>query len=125
MTPAAGAGLYSDVIRERWRHPRFRGELPGASASAEDVNPLCGDRVRLTVRLAGDVVEAARFTGDSCAICSASADVLAEMVQGRATAEARALEAVDVLGVLQADVRPTRMRCVTLPITVLKQALGP
>ena len=125
MTPAAGAGLYSDVIRERWRHPRFRGELPGATAAAEDVNPLCGDRVRLTVRLAGDVVEAARFTGDSCAICSASADVLAEMVQGRATAEARALEAVDVLAVLQADVRPTRMRCVTLPITVLKQALGP
>jgi len=125
MTPAAGAGLYSDVIRERWRHPRFRGELPGASATAEDVNPLCGDRVRLTVRLAGDVVEAARFTGDSCAICSASADVLAEMVQGRATADARALEAVDVLAVLQADVRPTRMRCVTLPITVLKQALGP
>ena len=125
MTPAAGAGLYSDVIRERWRHPRFRGELPGARATAEDVNPLCGDRVRLTVRLAGDVVEAARFTGDSCAICSASADVLAEMVQGRATAEARALEAVDVLAVLQADVRPTRMRCVTLPITVLKQALGP
>jgi len=124
MTPAAGAGLYSDVIRERWRRPRFRGELPGASASAEDVNPLCGDRVRLMVRLAGDVVEAARFTGDSCAICSASADVLAEMVQGRATAEARALEAADVLTVLQADVRPTRMRCVTLPITVLKQALG-
>ena len=124
MTPAAGAGLYSDVIRERWRRPRFRGELPGASASAEDVNPLCGDRVRLMVRLAGDVVEAARFTGDSCAICSASADVLAEMVQGRATAEARALEAADVLAVLQADVRPTRMRCVTLPITVLKQALG-
>ena len=124
MTPAAGAGLYSDVIRERWRRPRFRGELPGASASAEDVNPLCGDRVRLMVRLAGDVVEAARFTGDSCAICSASADVLAEMVQGRATAEVRALEAGDVLAVLQADVRPTRMRCVTLPITVLKQALG-
>jgi nitrogen fixation NifU-like protein len=124
MTPAAGAGLYSDVIRERWRRPRFRGELPGASASAEDVNPLCGDRVRLMVRLAGDVVEAARFTGDSCAICSASADVLAEMVQGRATAEARALEAAEVLAVLQADVRPTRMRCVTLPITVLKQALG-
>ena len=124
MTPAAGAGLYSDVIRERWRHPRFRGELPGASATAEDVNPLCGDRVRLTVRLAGDVVEAARFTGDSCAICSASADVLAEMVQGRATAEARALEAVDVLAVLQADVRPTRMRCVTLPLTVLAMALA-
>jgi len=124
VTPAAGAGLYSDVIRERWRRPRFRGDLPGASATAEDVNPLCGDRVRVMVRLAGDIIEAARFTGDSCAICSASADVLAEMIHGRATAEAKALEAADVLAVLQADVRPTRMRCVTLPITVLKQALG-
>jgi nitrogen fixation protein NifU and related proteins len=124
MTPAAGAGLYSDVIRERWRRPRFRGELPGATASAEDVNPLCGDRVRVMVRLAGDIVEAARFTGDSCAICTASADVLTEMIHGHATAAARALEASDVLGVLQADVRPTRLRCVTLPITVLRQALG-
>jgi len=122
VTPAAG--VYSDVIRERWRRPRFRGELPGASASAEDVNPLCGDRVRLMVRLAGDIVEAARFTGDSCAICTASADVLAEMIHGRKAREAAGLDAEDVLGVLQADVRPTRMRCVTLPITVLKQALG-
>ena len=123
MTPAAGTGLYSDVIRERWRRPRFRGDLPGASATAEDVNPLCGDRVRVMVRLAGDVVEAARFTGDSCAICTASADVLAEMIHGRAVREAAALEAADVLTVLQTDVRPTRMRCVTLPITVLRQAL--
>jgi len=122
---AAGTGLYSDVIRERWRRPRFRGELPGASASAEDVNPLCGDRVRVMVRVAGHTVEAARFTGDSCAICTASADVLSEMIHGQAVAQARALEASDILGVLQADVRPTRMRCVTLPLTVLKQALGP
>lgn len=121
---AAGTGLYSDVIRERWRRPRFRGDLPGASASAEDVNPLCGDRVRVMVRLAGDIVEAARFTGDSCAICTASADVLTEMIHGHATAQVKAFEAADVLAVLQADVRPTRMRCVTLPITVLKQALG-
>ena len=124
MTPAAGTGLYSDVIRERWRRPRFRGDLPGASATAEDVNPLCGDRVRVMVRLAGDVVEAARFTGDSCAICTASADILAELVEGRPAREAAALGTEDVLGVLQADIRPTRMRCVTLPITVLRKALA-
>ena len=121
---APGAGLYSDVIRERWRRPRFRGDLPGASASAEDVNPLCGDRVRVMLRVADGIVEAARFAGDSCAICTASADVLTEMVHGRATGEAAALDAEDVLGVLQADIRPTRMRCVTLPIAVLKQALA-
>jgi nitrogen fixation NifU-like protein len=115
--------LYSDTIRERWRRPRFRGQLPDATATAEDVNPLCGDRVRMQVKLDGERVSSARFAGDSCAICTASADVLSEMVEGRSREAALALGAADVLGVLQADVRPTRMRCVTLPIGVLAKAL--
>lgn len=119
----AAAAVYSDVIRARWRRPAFRGELVGANAVAEDVNPLCGDRVRMMLAVEGSRVRAARFVGDSCAICTASADVLAEMVEGRSTAEAAALGARDLLDVLQADIRPTRMRCVTLPLTVLAAAL--
>jgi nitrogen fixation NifU-like protein len=118
------AGPYSDVIRERWRRPKFRGQLPGANAVAEDVNPLCGDRVRLMLSVRGGRVADARHSGDSCAICAASADVTAELVTGRAVAEARRLDAADVLGVLQADIRATRMRCVTLPLSVLALALG-
>jgi nitrogen fixation NifU-like protein len=116
--------LYSDVIRERWRRPRFRGDLPGATGTAEDVNPLCGDRVRMQVKIDDGRVSAARFAGDSCAICTASADVLSELIEGRSRADATALGAADVLEILRADVRPTRMRCVTLPISVLAKALG-
>jgi len=116
--------LYSDVIRERWRRPRFRGQLPDATATAEDVNPLCGDRVRMQLRLEDGRVRAVRFAGDSCAICTASADVLAELAEGQARDAVAALQVSDILGVLQADVRPTRMRCVTLPLTVLGKALA-
>ena len=118
-------GLYSDVIRERWRRPRHRGELPGANAVAEDVNPLCGDRVRLMLNVEpqGRIAEA-RFIGDSCAICTASADVVSELIAGRSRSDAAALEVGDVLAVLQAEIRPTRMRCVTLPLTVLGKALN-
>ena len=123
MAPARPA-LYGEVIRERWRRPRYRGELPGATATAEDVNPLCGDRVRMQVRVEGGRVSAARFAGDSCAICTASADVTAELAEGRPRAEVAGLGAADVLSVLQADVRPTRMRCVTLPLSVLAKALA-
>jgi nitrogen fixation protein NifU and related proteins len=124
MTPAATPkALYSDVIRERWRHPRFRGELVNATAVAEDVNPLCGDRVRMLVRVEDDRVAAARFAGDSCAICTASADVLAELAHGRTVPSAAGLGVGDVLEVLATDVRPTRLRCVTLPIDVLGAAL--
>ena len=116
-------GPYSDVIRERWRRPRFRGDLPGATAVAEDVNPLCGDRVRIMLKLDGARVTEARFIGDSCAICTAAADVLAELLPGRSAGEAQALGASDLLAVLDADIRPTRMRCVTLPLSVLGTAL--
>ena len=124
MSSVTRPALYSEAIRERWRRPRFRGQLPGATATAEDVNPLCGDRVRMQLTIDDDRVSAARFAGDSCAICTASADVVAELVEGRSRAEALALGTADVLGVLQADVRPTRMRCVTLPISVLGKALA-
>ena len=125
MTDGRGGTLpYSDVIRERWRRPRFRGRLEDANAVAEDVNPLCGDRVRFMLRLDGDRVRTARFVGDSCAICTASSDVLAEMLEGRGRDEALAVSVADVLETLAADIRPTRMRCVTLPLAVLAAALG-
>jgi len=120
----AANALYSDVIRERWRKPRYRGELTNPTAVAEDVNPLCGDRVRVSVRVEDGAVAEARFTGDSCAICTASADVVTELATGRSTAAAARLGTEDVLEVLRADVRPTRMRCVTLPIAVLGMALA-
>ncbi|PYM04810.1 MAG: Fe-S cluster protein [Candidatus Rokuibacteriota bacterium] len=121
MTTAAG--VYSSVIRERWRRPRFRGVLAGATVTAEDVNPLCGDRIRLALRLEGPMLAEARFTGDSCAICAASADVLLETVQGKSVADAVAVTTEDLLTILEADIRPTRMKCVTLPLSALKAAL--
>jgi nitrogen fixation NifU-like protein len=118
------AGPYSAVIKRRWRQPAFRGRLAAASAVAEDVNPLCGDRVRMELDVADGRVRDARFGGDSCAICTASADVLAETVAGRTVREALALAPADLLEALEADIRPTRMRCVTLPLDVLRAALG-
>ena len=120
---ASPSAVYSDVIRERWRRPRHRGDLPGANAVAEDVNPLCGDRVRLMLTLEDGRIAAARFIGDSCAICTASADVVVDLITGRPRSEAASLAVADVLNVLQAEIRPTRMRCVTLPLSVLSQAL--
>jgi NifU-like protein involved in Fe-S cluster formation len=121
----ARATPYSDVIRQRWRRPAFRGPLPGATASAEDVNPLCGDRVRMDFILDDGLIAAARFVGDSCAICTASADVLAEKVLARRVPDALAITTDTLLEALDADIRPTRMRCVTLPLGVLHMALGP
>ena len=115
--------LYSSVIHERFRRPRFRGELPEPDAAFEDVNPLCGDRVRMELRFGDGTIATARFRGDSCAICTASADLLAEMVHGRAFPEVEEIGVSDLLARLEADIRPSRMKCVALPLEVLKRAL--
>jgi len=115
--------VYSSVIRERFRAPRYRGSLPGADAAFEDVNPLCGDRIRIECQIADGRVTDARHRGDSCAICAASADVLLESVIGQSVDFVSTLTAADLLERLQADVRASRMRCVTLPLTVLQGAL--
>jgi len=114
---------YSSVIRERFRKPRFRGSVAEPDAVFEDVNPLCGDRIRVECRLADGRITDARYTGDSCAIAAASADVLIEMVRGEPVERARAIDTAALLERLQADVRPSRMKCVALPLTVLLGAL--
>ena len=75
--------LYSSVIRERFKRPRFRGAVPEPDAVFEDVNPLCGDRIRIECRLDSGRIALARFMGDSCAIAAAAADVLLDLIEGQ------------------------------------------
>jgi nitrogen fixation protein NifU and related proteins len=119
------APLYGGVVLDRFRHPRHFGELPGADAVHEDVNPLCGDRLRIELRLGPErEVEAVRFQGDACAIATASADLLAEMVEGRSVTEALGVERDALLTALGAPIRASRLPCVSLPLAVLRGALG-
>jgi nitrogen fixation protein NifU and related proteins len=115
--------LYSNVIRDRFRHPRYRGTVAEPDAVFEDVNPLCGDRIRIECRVVDGRVSEARFTGDSCAIAAASADLLIELALGRSVEEIQTLTAAQLLDRLAADIRPSRMKCVTLPLSVLRGAL--
>lgn len=115
--------MYSPVIRDRFRSPRFSGRLDAPDTSFEDVNPLCGDRIRIECRMADGRLTDARFSGDSCAICLASADILLELAIGLPEGQARAIGTQALLERLAADIRPSRMRCVTLPLSVLRGAL--
>lgn len=74
--------LYRDVILDHNRHPRNFGRLEPCDTSADGHNPLCGDRLSLTVRLEGDRVADLRFEGKGCAISTASASLMTEAVKG-------------------------------------------
>ena len=75
--------LYRDVILDHNRAPRNFGKLEGANASADGHNPLCGDRLHLSLKIDGDRVEDVRFEGKGCAISTASASLMTEAVKGK------------------------------------------
>ncbi|HTQ78381.1 MAG TPA: SUF system NifU family Fe-S cluster assembly protein [Thermoanaerobaculia bacterium] len=141
--------LYQEVILDHNRRPRNFGPLPGADCSAEGSNPLCGDQVKVSLKLAGDVIEEIGFEGSGCAISTASASLMTEALTGKTVAAAAALferfhhlvatgdpgdhsalapEESEALGKLAvfSGVReyPMRVKCATLAWHTFKAALA-
>jgi nitrogen fixation NifU-like protein len=133
--------LYREVILDHNRQPRNFGELADANRVVRGVNPLCGDKMTLYVKLAGDRVEDIRFKGTGCAISVASSSLMTERVKGTTIGESGALfkqvhdmltgaesnlpEDLDKLAAL-AGVRefPTRVKCASLAWHALNAALS-
>jgi len=113
--------LYRELIIDRYRNPQFKGSLDPHDISFEDDNPLCGDHIRIDLRLDGDnrVVEAA-FDGKGCAISQASADLLVESVIGKTLDEVRVMTREDLLELLGLELGPVRIKCALLSLKVLK-----
>ena len=83
--------LYRDVILDHNKRPRNFGRVDPADALAHGHNPLCGDRLTVTLRLAGDRVDDVKFEGNGCAISVASASMMTEAVKGHSRSEVATL----------------------------------
>lgn len=114
---------YGAVVLEHFRRPRNQRSLDHPSASHEAFNPLCGDRVRIEVELDGPMIRAAAFTANACAICTASASLLTDRVNGMAADAARAISNAEMISALETAVPPARTTCAVLPLTALREAL--
>jgi nitrogen fixation NifU-like protein len=116
--------LYRDYILEHYRRPHNFGVLDNATASYEGANPLCGDRITLQLRLAGDRVVGVGFTGRGCAISQASASLLTDEIKGKPVADAAAMTSQDVLDMLGIEISPARLKCALLSLDTLQHALA-
>jgi nitrogen fixation NifU-like protein len=132
--------LYQSVILDHYKKPRNYGRPEGADREAEGVNPLCGDHVHVYVRVEDDRVADVGFEGSGCAISTAAASLMTQIVKGRTRAEVDEIfgrfhdlvtgrgevdpASVGKLEVL-AGVRefPSRVKCATLAWHALRSAL--
>jgi nitrogen fixation NifU-like protein len=113
--------FYRELIIDRYKNPQHRGELDPHDYSYQDDNPLCGDEIRIDVRVddAGVVTDAA-FSGQGCAISMASADLLIESVVGKNIEDIKNLAKEDILEMLGIELGPVRLKCALLSLKVLK-----
>ncbi len=113
--------MYREVILDHYKNPRFKGELDPADISYQDDNPLCGDTIRIDLRVDDNnrVVECA-FSGQGCAISQASASMLMEDIQGKSLEEIKEYSRDDILDMLGIELGPVRLKCAMLSLKVLK-----
>ena len=85
--------MFSEAVLDHFRNPRNAGELPGATTTIEATNPVCGDILKLSARIADGRIREARFLCRGCTTSIACASVLTEHLSGRTLAEARSITA--------------------------------
>ena len=121
--------MYTQRLLDHYRHPRNKGRLEPRDAkgesqviSAEEYNPLCGDRVMIQVRVKSGRIVKARFDGRGCALCLGAASILTEMIEGRDLEDLKRLERADFLDELEVPIRPSRLKCALLPWIAFRHA---
>ena len=112
--------LSMENILDHYENPRNRGTLEHPDFSHEEDNPVCGDHVRIDLKVDDGVVTDIRFSGKGCSISQAAASMLTEEVKGKPLDEVKLFDKQTVLDLLGIPIGPVRMKCALLSLKVLK-----
>ncbi|MEF8777980.1 MAG: iron-sulfur cluster assembly scaffold protein [Natronomonas sp.] len=121
-----GSDMYRQQILDHYKNPRNYGELEDADIEHVGENPMCGDTIKMFVRLADDeeTIEYVSFVGDGCAISQASASMLSKELQGRSLESVREMDRDDIIDMLGVELSPMRIKCAVLAEKVAQDGIA-
>jgi len=112
--------LAMENILDHYENPRNKGRLEHPDISHEEDNPVCGDRIRIDLKVVEGRITDVRFDGRGCSISQASASMLTDEIKGKTLDEVRRLDRQALLNLLGIPIGPVRMKCALLSLKVLK-----
>jgi nitrogen fixation NifU-like protein len=115
--------IYGEIILDHFKNPRQSGLLKNPDLQSEDFNPLCGDKVKVSLKVDGDgIIRKFGFLGEGCAISVASSSLLGEKIIGMNLKNFLEMDNDEVLKLLGIPVSPGRIKCALLGFSCIKKA---
>lgn len=115
--------IYTETILDHYQHPHHAGALKDASVSTTEHNPICGDVIKLDLKIKNNTIEQVGFTGNGCAISQASMSLLTDYIEGKKVNALQKLTQRDVYNLLGITISPGRTKCALLGLNALQKIL--
>lgn len=115
--------IYKEQILDLFRNPLNKGILENFTHEAIRRNPICGDEIKIQLKVEEETIEDVKFSGIGCAISQASASLITDKIKGMTIQETLNLNKEDVFNLLQIPISYMRLNCAILPLEVIQEAL--
>ena len=115
--------IYQDIILDHYHHPHNKGKIDHPDNSVLTNNPLCGDKIEMTVILDKNKIKEIKFSGEGCVISQASASMLTDYAKNRSKQELKKLDSKFIIKMLGIDLGINRIKCALLPLQALQKLL--
>lgn len=115
--------IYIEEVISRYNQPINSGSLEEFDVSATDVNPVCGDSIKIQMKFQDDTIKEIKFQGQGCAISQASVDILIDSMKDKNIEDVKKLTSEEFINKLGIELSPLRLKCALLGLKVLKTAV--
>lgn len=115
--------IYQDIILDHYHHPHNQGVSVPSGKSVEVSNPLCGDKIKMTISFEKNKVKEIKFQGEGCVISTASSSLLTDYAKNKSKQELKKLDSKFIIKMLGIDLGMNRIKCAVLPLEALHKLL--